>query len=359
MIGRYRFSHALVADVLEASCPPHVGRGHTRAPPVRSSRCDSRRSNSTWRSSSTMPWRVRSRAPPSSRCSARPSPPIVPPRSARTRTRRCTVRPRCAHSSSLGRRTTGRGYDTLVLLGAARRQSDDAAGAISAFADAIAVAEQLGDVPRHGVGRRVVERADAVAVGDYGADNAVESAMVERVLDRISEDDSTVRAELMGVRSCRSSTTATPACCDQLSADAVAMARRLGDPATLLRTLNNRAQAHWRVGSIAQRTANVEEMLQLVVTHDLDPSLRFLAEFTRMVSGVELGEPPRPGSSTCGRSPWPAAPPPHPISSAGSRPGCCRSRPATPRPRRSEGPRTSATAAPAGGAPRSSTSGRS
>ena len=71
------------------------------------------------------------------------------------------------------------------------------------------------------------------------------------------------------------------------------MARRLGDPATLLRTLNNRAQAHWRVGSIAQRTANVEEMLQLVVTHDLDPSLRFLAEFTRMVSGVELGEPPR------------------------------------------------------------------
>jgi hypothetical protein len=70
------------------------------------------------------------------------------------------------------------------------------------------------------------------------------------------------------------------------------MARRVDDPATLVRVLNNRAQACWRADRLAERTAVAGEMRALVEEHRLDPTLEFLARFTRVVSGCELGEAP-------------------------------------------------------------------
>ncbi len=184
-------------------------------------------------------------------------------------------------------------HEALVRLGVARRSSDDAAGAISAFAEAIAAAEELGDVPAMAAAATLLNEPSPWQSGDYGADNLVESAVVERVLDRLPDEDSTVRALLLGALAMfvyyRDA-----ARCDAVSAEAVAMARRVGDPATLVRVLNNRAQACWRADRSAERAAVAAEMRTLVEEHRLEPSLEFLARFTDVVTRCEHGDDPEP-----------------------------------------------------------------
>ncbi|MHB1140074.1 MAG: ATP-binding protein, partial [Microthrixaceae bacterium] len=183
-------------------------------------------------------------------------------------------------------------YAALVRLGVSRRHSDDAAGAISAFADAIAVAEELGDLEAMARAAVLLNEPSPWQSGDYGSPNTVESAVVERVLERLPDTDSTVRAELLGALAAFSYYR-DPARSDLLSHEAVEMARRLDDPVTLIRTLNNRAQALWRVDSRAGRTQAAEEMVELASRHRLDPELQFLVELTRMVSDAETGASPR------------------------------------------------------------------
>ncbi len=184
-------------------------------------------------------------------------------------------------------------YDALLELGRAHRRADDAEGAIAAFADAVTVAEQSDDVDAVTAAAVLLNESSLWQSGDYGADNAAEVAVVERVLALLPEGDSAVRAELLGALASFLYYVGDPDRCERLSVEALEMARRVGEPATIAKTLNNRSQAGWRPGNARLRRELADELLGLCEDHDLDPELRFLGEFSRMVVGMELGEPPR------------------------------------------------------------------
>ncbi|CAN5643588.1 hypothetical protein BH10ACT3_BH10ACT3_05250 [soil metagenome] len=187
---------------------------------------------------------------------------------------------------------TGR-YLALVQLGMARRKADDAAGAISAYADAIAVAEELSDVGAMADAAVLMNEPTPWQSGDYGSPNAAESAIVQRVLDRLPDDDSAARAELLGALS-SFIFYVDPDRSGQLSLQAIEMARRLGEPTTLIRTLNNRVQSLWRASTRVEHARAVDELVEFAQDRLLAPDLQFLVEFTRLISGIERGESPRP-----------------------------------------------------------------
>ena len=75
----------------------------------------------------------------------------------------------------------------------------------------------------------------------------------------------------------------------RLSADALAMARRLGDPRTLAQTLVARIVAVWGPASVQDRLAATEELLDLATRLD-DPVLVCPGCWHRFVAAMEAGE---------------------------------------------------------------------
>ncbi|HVL06236.1 MAG TPA: BTAD domain-containing putative transcriptional regulator [Acidimicrobiales bacterium] len=182
-------------------------------------------------------------------------------------------------------------YEILVELGLARRRADDVAGAQEALLDAIRVADDLDDVDAMARAACAVTQEGFWQVGDYLTPDPALADGVARVLDRLGPADSAARAELLGILANVLHFSAEPRRLDELSAEAVTVARRVGDPEVLARSLIRRIGAIWRAPTIAERRALAEELATVAEAHDLPAWIVFCGAFARMFTAFEQGEP--------------------------------------------------------------------
>jgi tetratricopeptide (TPR) repeat protein len=148
----------------------------------------------------------------------------------------------------------------LLTLGDAQARAGDLAGAKESFLRAADVArkrnmpEQLAAAILGYGGRFVWARA--------GSDRRL-VPLLEEALSSLTEEDSRIRAQLMARLAGALREQRSPDRQDRLSRQAVEMARRIGDPATLSYALEGRVAATWWPDNAEERLAIATEILDI------------------------------------------------------------------------------------------------
>ena len=175
--------------------------------------------------------------------------------------------------------------DLLIELAEARRRSGDETYRVGAFA-AGDLARRMGDGVRLARAALVITRPTAdMNVDRQGID------LFEHALELLPASDSSLRARAMaalGLKLIQSGPDMARRI--QLSDDALAMARRLGDLGTLGSVLSARNNTIWFPDSMAtERLANLEEM-KAIAGELGDPHLEALAHAFAPSSHIQLGD---------------------------------------------------------------------
>jgi class 3 adenylate cyclase/tetratricopeptide (TPR) repeat protein len=189
--------------------------------------------------------------------------------------------------------------ELLISLGEAQRRAGDAAHR-ETLLEAADLAKSRGDVDA--LARAALANHRGVLWSAVGVVDAGRVAVLETALDAIGGDDSTVRARLLanlalefiwgGERERRV----------RLSDEALVIARRLDDPATLAHVLVNRFYAVAAPATLTERIAEATELLAL--SEGLgDPVITARASSVRFRAAMEAGDVALAESSveTCGR----------------------------------------------------------
>ncbi len=141
---------------------------------------------------------------------------------------------------------------------------------------------------------RLLDEPNAWQPGDYGTVNAVGVAALERAVARVGTADSAARAQLLSALAgfvyyldARR--------CDEVSAEALAVAERVGDPLTLLSALKTRFQATMRAVPGGVRLELAERMVAVADRPDVPAEWRFLAQLAHWSAAYQLGADPHPG----------------------------------------------------------------
>ena len=151
----------------------------------------------------------------------------------------------------------------LLDLGIARRRQGDLDGSRAALRDALASARVLDDADRF------AEAALAFGGGawwgwwsDVGFADAEAVAAFEEALERLGPEPSERRTEVLGRLAVELHfDDGAAARRDDLSAEAMTMARRLGDPRALVHALAARHVAVWRAGNAGERRVLADELV--------------------------------------------------------------------------------------------------
>jgi predicted ATPase len=113
-------------------------------------------------------------------------------------------------------------------------------------------------------------------------------ALLEEALDALGPQDSALRARLLARLSLEFTFSEEPHRTESLSREAIAMARRLADPAALRVAIDSRWMAVWGPDGLDERTALAKEVLQRArETSDQEMELESLAH--RAASSLESG----------------------------------------------------------------------
>jgi tetratricopeptide (TPR) repeat protein len=175
--------------------------------------------------------------------------------------------------------------ELLLSLGAAQRRAGEADAARETFAHAAALARRLCSAD-------MLARA-ALGFGGIGRERiSVDHdwiALLEEALVALRDRDSTLRARVQACLAMALYWSDGPERRDALSRDAVAMARRLGDTATLAFALDFRLKAVWRPGGVEERLATADEILSLALPNG-DRHLELEARRWKVVSLLERGD---------------------------------------------------------------------
>jgi DNA-binding SARP family transcriptional activator len=181
-------------------------------------------------------------------------------------------------------------FDVLFELAQVNLGVDDVAAAYRALVSAIDLALELGDHER-------LARAAAAAnveglwfAGEIGLSSVDIAGALERALAALPPEPSVPRALALGALVENAYWYRPVAELDQLSAEAVEMARATGDRAALGRSLHKRNQALWRAGTFDQRAAAASELLDLVESAPAPPEIEAIARFGAGSVSWELGE---------------------------------------------------------------------
>ncbi|MGH9276366.1 MAG: ATP-binding protein [Acidimicrobiales bacterium] len=167
--------------------------------------------------------------------------------------------------------------DVLIGLGDAQRQAGDPAYR-ETLLRAAAEATRLDD------GARLVAAALANqrgVVSTIGTVDPERITVLERALATIDDSDSRPRALLLATLAAELPFSGDPARVRALAADAEAVARRLGDDATLLRVLNLIFLPLW-VPELLDRTMAVSQEALTLADRVDDPVARFMAAMNRV-----------------------------------------------------------------------------
>ena len=183
--------------------------------------------------------------------------------------------------------------DLLLARGAAEWRASDHTTARSTFARAADLA-RTGDDPVR-LARAALGHAGAAIRWIWVQAGTVDErgiALLEEALDRIGPDDSTWRARLLAALGSELHMEPTsgdrP---DRLTADALALARRVDDRPTLAYVLSARNIAILGPGTARERLANADEALALAEELD-DDALRGFAHGHRSIAFLDLDDIP-------------------------------------------------------------------
>ncbi len=176
--------------------------------------------------------------------------------------------------------------DLTIALGDAQRQSGNPEHREILFA-AAAQARALGDADRHA--RAAIANERPWGWSSTGEVDEERVAVMRGALDLLGTDDSAARACLLGHLACELVFADDLAQCDALSAEALAIARRIDDDSTLGRVLHLRSIATLRTSTPAERRGFAGETL-MVAERLGDPQLRLLALMNGAAVSVELAD---------------------------------------------------------------------
>jgi hypothetical protein len=148
------------------------------------------------------------------------------------------------------------------------------------------LARRLGDAPRLAAAALANNRGWASQTGKVDQERV---EMLTAALAALAPDDSAERACLLATLAAELLFDADRPRRLALSDEALAMARRLGDPATLAHVLNVRSHAIWGPENLAERLANTAE--HVAIARELrDPLAHWYACATRPQACMEAGE---------------------------------------------------------------------
>ncbi len=187
-----------------------------------------------------------------------------------------------------------RRVEVLVGLGRAR-----AAAGHPEYRETLVEAGRAADTA--GDSERLAEAALALHRGYFGSFGVVDRDRLEltnAALDAIGEGE--LRARLLANLATELLFAEPLERRVEVSDESVALARQLGDPATLAHVLRVRHSAIWDVSTLADRVADTDELAELARGVQ-DPQLAFWAGWTGWATGVELADPARAarGLATC------------------------------------------------------------
>jgi tetratricopeptide (TPR) repeat protein len=172
-----------------------------------------------------------------------------------------------------------------LSLGEAQRRAGEADAARETFAHAAALARRMGSgdmLARAALGFGGIGRERMSADHDW-------IALLEEALFALGDRDSPLRARVQACLAMALYWSDGPERRDTLSREAVAMARRLGDTATLAFALDFRLKAVWRAGGVEERLATAAEILSLSQSNG-DRHLELEARRWKVVSLLEQGD---------------------------------------------------------------------
>jgi hypothetical protein len=175
--------------------------------------------------------------------------------------------------------------ELLLRLGAAQARAGDYQQAKESCLQAAEIARRLG-APEQlaraalGFGERQVEG---------GLVNRQLVALLQEALDGLSPQDSPLRARLLARLSAEFAFSDETEVMEPLSLEAVAMARRLGDPAALRSAVDARWMAVWGPDGLEERTALAAEILRLAQKTG-DRELELEGRAHQAASSLESGD---------------------------------------------------------------------
>ena len=178
--------------------------------------------------------------------------------------------------------------DLVISLGDAQQRAGDPEHRETLLA-AAREAQQRGD------GSRLIRAALANHRGSFSSAGEVDAervAMLEAALEAAGDGDDLLRSRLLSQLVMEQTWVAGAEQRQRQSAEALALARRAGDPEVLIRAINSRVFAIWHPSSVRERLALGEEALS-IGAEGLDPAQRLLtmtrASFARMEVGDGAG----------------------------------------------------------------------
>ena len=171
--------------------------------------------------------------------------------------------------------------DILLALGRVQWRAGDAA-ARTTYLEAAASARERGDAEQ--LGRAALGLGERYWEADVA--NKRHAEFIAQAIQALPGEDSTLRARLMGRMAENLHFTAEQGYGTQLSADALAMARRLGDRETLAGALMSRHVTLLQIAHLDERVHLSDEVVALTVEHR---ALRAEALHWRLFDACELG----------------------------------------------------------------------
>jgi AAA ATPase-like protein len=178
--------------------------------------------------------------------------------------------------------------DLMISLGDAQQQAGDPDHRETLLAEA-RQAQHRGDGPR--LIRAVLAnyRGSFSSAGEVDAERV---ATLEAALDAAGDGDDLLRARLLSQLVMEQAFAAGVEQRQRQSAEALALARRAGDPEVLIRAINARVFATWHPSGVRERLALGEEAFS-IRTEGLDPGQRLLTMTRASFARMEVGD--RPG----------------------------------------------------------------
>ncbi|MFG2038052.1 ATP-binding protein [Dactylosporangium sp. NPDC048998] len=175
----------------------------------------------------------------------------------------------------------------LVQLGVARRAAGDVAGTRAVLDEALTLAQQLGD---DGLAMDAATLFGGVTLWTWRPYLIVDERMIGILrgqLTRLDPNDRYRRAVLLGTLAVELYHSPERAEGEAHAAEAVRLARGLGDPELLTRTLNNYWNAAWVPEREPERRAVVDELLTITA---LPRTVEAIARLHRMMTEMSAGD---------------------------------------------------------------------
>jgi DNA-binding SARP family transcriptional activator len=184
--------------------------------------------------------------------------------------------------------TLGERYDVLMDLADAQRWSGDWEGLVGTAEQAIAVADEIGDVVLPGRAATATSVGALWQSGPHGSVNAVVVGALRRALEGLPGEDGALRCRVMLALALEIYYGSTFEERRALVEEGIAMARRIGDDALLLDACQLAFVALWRSSTAELRRDLVSEGMELA--HRLGDERAYVVTTTlRAVVAGELG----------------------------------------------------------------------